>query len=333
MSQLNDGRVVMATSRNLCFDQIKGVLILLVILGHVVLGSLEQSWLRSLIYFFHMPLFLAVTGYFIKTSLLDLPIKDIIKKYQARLIVPFLLAAAVYYALMSYQQSLLTTLKTLIPFYPYYHLWYVPAVLLFVGYLKCFYVLYQKNHHLVLYGLCVFCLLSTIYFESYAQWHLSNHWLYQALGDKRFYYFFSYFAFGFLWSHHKHLLPRYAKVAPMIFFGALMMYHFSNVAYVMGFAKVMANLALIVWVLYLCQYQKLLVSRVLAKIGAVSLPIYLWHVLPLLLLQTLPLSVNRYYTLSLLVFTLLIALAIYFEDKNAIINRLFYGKVGIHHAT
>ncbi|MWQ00011.1 acyltransferase family protein [Glaesserella parasuis] len=53
------------TVRNIYFDATKGFLIILVILGHVILGSLNENTLRYIIYFFHMPLFLAVTGYFI----------------------------------------------------------------------------------------------------------------------------------------------------------------------------------------------------------------------------------------------------------------------------
>lgn len=320
-------------TRNLCFDQLKGILIILVIVGHVVVGSIDKSLVRSLIYFFHMPLFLAVTGYFISTTLLALPIKDIIKKYQNRLIAPFLLAYVVYYILLGHHQPLAANIKNMLSLYPYYHLWYVPAVLLFIVYLKFFYYLYQRRLNVIIYFLAVLCLLTTLYFETYVQWHLSNHWLYQALGDKRFYYFFAYFACGFLLSNHKNKLPFYSKYALLGLFVALFVCHYTKVDYVAGAAKVIANFALIVWVLYLCQYQKIPTVPLLVKIGEVSLPIYLWHILLLLLLQKLPVGVGIYYLLSLLVFVLFVVLVIYFEDKNAIINRLFYGKVGTKHAT
>ena len=75
--------------RNLAFDQAKGLLIILVIIGHVVLGDMQKTPVRMAIYFFHMPVFLAITGYFVRTSLLAGSIKDIFKKYQSRLIFPF----------------------------------------------------------------------------------------------------------------------------------------------------------------------------------------------------------------------------------------------------
>lgn len=315
--------------RNLCFDQVKGVLIILVIVGHVALGSLDKNWLRSVIYFFHMPLFLAVTGYFIKPSLLNLSAKDIVKKYQTRLIVPFLLAAVIYYALMAYQQSLTAVLKTIVPFYPYYHLWYVPAVLIFIFYLK---FLYKKNRAL-LYGLSLLFVIATIYFEAHVQWQLSEHFIYYWLGDKRFYYFFSYFAFGFLLSIHQEKLSNWQVYFIALLCVSLGVFYWTDNVYVLGLGKFLANMSIIALVIYLCQKQKMPISPLLVKIGKVSLTIYLWHVFILLLLQNvllqkLALSANRYYGISAVVFMVFVALVIYFEDKNAIINRLFYGKVG-----
>ncbi|MGP3155807.1 acyltransferase family protein [Serratia marcescens] len=55
----------MSKERSLSFDFLKGLLILLVIVGHLLPGSADVG-LRGAIYYFHMPLFLGVTGYFVR---------------------------------------------------------------------------------------------------------------------------------------------------------------------------------------------------------------------------------------------------------------------------
>lgn len=106
----------------------------------------------------------------------------------------------------------------------------------------------------------------------------------------------------------------------------LLLFNLATFDYAVGFGKVLTNLGLIGLVVWACEYQKIPSSKTLAKIGVVSLPIYLWHVFPMLVLQKLPLSLSMYYVGSFIFFVFFIAMVIYFEDKNAIINRIFYGK-------
>lgn len=64
--------------RDLSIDTLKGFLILLVILGHLI-GSLRFSWpgVWNLIYTFHMPLFVLISGYFSRRDIIN--VKNIIK--------------------------------------------------------------------------------------------------------------------------------------------------------------------------------------------------------------------------------------------------------------
>ncbi|HAU68989.1 MAG TPA: hypothetical protein DCW52_11410, partial [Gammaproteobacteria bacterium] len=57
-------------ARNVAIDQLRGGLIALVIVGHIVLGSVHDNIIRYAIYAFHMPLFIVLTGYLINTPLL-----------------------------------------------------------------------------------------------------------------------------------------------------------------------------------------------------------------------------------------------------------------------
>lgn len=312
--------------RNLAFDQIKGILIILVLIGHIVMGDMQTTPVRMVIYFFHMPLFLAITGYFIKQELLEHSIQNILIRYKDRLIIPFAFAFAFYHSIMLFYKDFLAVIIQVFSPYPYYHLWYIPAVILFILYLKFFDFLAKKGWKIALISLSAFFLALTLYFETYLQWGLHKNFIYKILGDKRFYYFFSYFAFGYLLAQYKHQLAYWSKYFFFAIIAGLLLFNLANFDYAVGFGKVLTNLGLIGFVIYICEYQKIPINQILAKIGTVSLPVYLWHAFPVLVLQKLPLDLSVYYGISLLFFVCLIAMVVCFEDKYAIINRIFYGK-------
>ena len=59
----------MEKERDYYFDNLKAVLIFLVVLGHFLLPIYDDAFLvvlKRLIYVFHMPLFVFVSGYFSK---------------------------------------------------------------------------------------------------------------------------------------------------------------------------------------------------------------------------------------------------------------------------
>lgn len=79
----------MAQTRDNTFDIMKGIGILLVLLGHVW----ELQYIDKIIYSFHMPLFFLIAGYF-SHSYKDYALSDIsnvILKYARRLVVPFVI--------------------------------------------------------------------------------------------------------------------------------------------------------------------------------------------------------------------------------------------------
>lgn len=53
------------SKRNEKTDMIKGLLIVLVIVGHILPGTLQDNIVRYTIYAFHMPVFIAWGGVFI----------------------------------------------------------------------------------------------------------------------------------------------------------------------------------------------------------------------------------------------------------------------------
>ncbi len=116
-------------------DSLKGVLILLVILGHLLLGSLNENFGRYFIYSFHMPLFIAVSGYLINLDKLSAgSYKSLLDKYLMRLIVPWAIAIVLYFVLIRRGGGPMGLIDAFIR--PYYHLWYIPSFLVFVCLLK-----------------------------------------------------------------------------------------------------------------------------------------------------------------------------------------------------
>lgn len=90
--------------RDISFDFIKGVLIYLVVLGHSVhIEFIDISWnntLFDIIYSFHMPLFVFISGYFLKTSLRKPFFEMAVSKIQ-RLIIPTIIYTVLIYLIFS----------------------------------------------------------------------------------------------------------------------------------------------------------------------------------------------------------------------------------------
>ncbi len=76
----------MAARRIDTFDVLKGIGILLMIVGH---STGKIPYLRDFIFSFHMPLFFLVTGYFFKPA----GFKDLLVKNSKRLLIPYLFTA------------------------------------------------------------------------------------------------------------------------------------------------------------------------------------------------------------------------------------------------
>ena len=309
-------------ARNDAFDSLKGLLIILVIMGHVLLGSISENLGREIIYFFHMPIFLAVTGYFTKNTFIGSSSYDILKKCKNRFLIPFLIAFVFYSSLIIihlYQYSDIEIKNIAAIFlYPYYHLWYIPAIILFIFYTK----ILSSVHYSFKYLLIVTFIASTIFFEGYGQ-NVSNHLLFKIFGDKRFYYFFSYFYLGYFLSNKKFKINFDLMVSLLII--GLLIYGYGQNAILIGIGKTVANICLIIVIFSLIEKNSYK-STFLAKVGEVTLPIYLWHVAPLLILKKLPISENMYYLSSIIFYFVFIFVIVKFKHASKVVDKYIYGK-------
>ena len=118
-------------------DFLKGAVIWLVIAGHVLQGELHESLARYLIYSFHVPLFLGISGFLTKESMLqNTRFLSLVRKYFFRMMLPWMLAWAVYFVVWNFQAvagpkvDWFLMAKRFV--FPGYHLWYIPALFFYL---------------------------------------------------------------------------------------------------------------------------------------------------------------------------------------------------------
>lgn len=79
-------------------DYLKGLLLLFVFLGHLLPGTLSENFVRYLIYSFHMPLFIGISGALLTpASLARSSLRQLVARYFGRMLLPWLVACVVYY--------------------------------------------------------------------------------------------------------------------------------------------------------------------------------------------------------------------------------------------
>lgn len=113
-------KYVINKKRNIYFDNIKALLITLVVLGHLIevsqfLGFRSLKFLYLAIYSFHMPLFVFCSGYFA----LNINNKKIIK----RLFFPYIIFQTLFFIFNKYVLNINSTVYTFTT--PYWILWYL----------------------------------------------------------------------------------------------------------------------------------------------------------------------------------------------------------------
>lgn len=131
---INSGSMLGGYCRQEKIDVLKGILILLVVIGHVLPGTLQENFVRYFIYSFHMPVFFAVSGYLVNVDSLKYSnLKEFLLKYGYRVIIPWLVAVQVYFILNCALGFGSVSVKGYLSqyIYPFYHLWYV------IGYVFC----------------------------------------------------------------------------------------------------------------------------------------------------------------------------------------------------
>lgn len=123
----------MVNTRNRSIDAIKGILIFLVVIGHVLPGSLDENVIRYVIYSFHMPAFFFVSGYLLDMKrLAGQNYPSVFSKYWRRMLLEWSVACLVYGCYVLRGGFDITGVIRYL-YDPWYHLWFVPALFVMVS--------------------------------------------------------------------------------------------------------------------------------------------------------------------------------------------------------
>jgi fucose 4-O-acetylase-like acetyltransferase len=334
-------------------DSLRGWLIVLVMLGHLVLGSVDGNIIRYSIYAFHMPLFIGLTGYLINAdSLRSNSFVATLTRYWWRVLLPFAFAYLFFtgiLAIHAFEEGRISA-KLLLSYVvtPYYHLWFIPTLVLWVLAFATLLKLRVPNG----YALVFFLMLSLIW----ASFPSAEQWTFLALVlSKKVIYFFSFFLFG-AWlkasgSRKLRTLFSQFKILPMVAITACAGLYLINIDIDKSLFKagvwLILNLALITLLIGSATSKASKPSAasnasaknsIISAIGRNSLPIYLWHVVPMFILkgfdihQTYPLI---YYFVASISMVLIVFAVLRLEGgkeagkagRNKLIDRCLFGRI------
>lgn len=305
-------------------DTLKGVLIIMVVLGHLLFPLIEQPVIKTVylfLYLVHMPLFSFLSGYLYRLR----PISEQI----SRLLIPYLFFQMFY---VTTTFILFSTKPTLIGIInPFGHLWYI-WVLFFWGYL---YELLKQFKGAFFIAIVAGCFIQIIEQASF-------------LETTRLFTFFPFFLSGIYLSKKslqdiKSFISWHSAffvvccIILSIFFieqqidyrWVLRMHSYSE----LGFSNLQG--IILSFLLYLCSLLLCLIitrtsmihNTMLAQIGKMSMYIYLWHYIFVLLWYTFFSHLIPLY-LEVAALTIITTLIIYFltTSKNKSFTDHLFGK-------
>jgi fucose 4-O-acetylase-like acetyltransferase len=253
----------------------KGLLVLLVVITH----CLPHSMALFFLYFFHMPLFMGISGFLLKESSFENGYNGYFIKNFHRLILPWLIASVIFIpiSLHGFDFSKLEWADLI---YPYYHLWYIPSYIL--GSVICYGIFRKKIPYFLM--LIILGAYTVVWYNYFRDPHPAispkqlSPWY---IGDKRFYSYLLFFILGFGFRN------EYIKLRPSptillsamgcsfitIFYG--MYHHFNN--FILVWFYLAFNIALLIFILIYIAPQNWLQQKLFLVINKNSLGIYLFH--------------------------------------------------------
>jgi fucose 4-O-acetylase-like acetyltransferase len=303
-------------------DAIRGGLILLVVLSHCLSPGIPVF----ILYSFHMPLFLGISGFLIKRDFIrQSGVGQILQKYFYRMIIPWFLAFVIYYLwrlgfgmpTKGWQEAL----------YPYYHLWFVPALLVMVLTLKLL-EFWNIPFQWILGVSAVFCLGWYMLYRE----HPDNPvfpWFYY-LGDKRLYGYFGFFYLGYVLRSYPERIPvirkEYLLLAAGVSLVVLILFIYLPVARVISFLPyLILNVSLITACITHFATRTLTQNTFLLFCNQQSLAIYLYHYLVILLVSSF-ITFSGPLTLLLFAATVIATyVTVYFTSFVPFVNKYFFG--------
>jgi fucose 4-O-acetylase-like acetyltransferase len=334
------GDDILITLREKWIDLSKGILIILVIVGHFYQ---ESHWTFThyvnYVYLFHMPAFFILSGYLYKPIE---PLKQSIMKIAKRLIIPYasylLIISLVRYLYLFNSNNLTINFVTkdiIRNLYGGQHLPFEGGILWFLSclfFVEVFWTIINvatksdKTKILIVLSLYLLAhvqvfLSQIIHIPLTLPFEIEVSFLCLSYYSFGFYakdYIFNkkVFSFALLFS----IAFLYLRLSNTIHYGLeIATHHYTNI--ILDF---IVPIALSLVLFNICHYAKFLQTKVLLKLGTVTLPIMCLHILSNSLLQ-------NFFHYGLIIFTLTgivipFAITILFLEKNKNLSKYFLGK-------
>lgn len=312
-------------------DLVKGLLILLVIVGHVIQGRLDDNFLRTLIYSFHMPLFIGLSGYLCQSDQLGkLSLTALVRKYSFRVMLPWGIAMIAYSVILAHgldwdrlTQSMFNNFSN-----PYYHLWFIPAFMSWILFSWMMKKAGFSDKEFFITAILISCIAQML--NTYPELYRGNS-MFSTTFTELFYTFrpynYFYFAFGMMLRKQTLPLPRLSEyLLPVVGFASVW-YLFEYPDRTLNLIhSLLFNTALLWLVLKLVSNSCLPRVRAIEWLGVNSLAIYLWHVIPVIFAKEICYAWSEWVFYGTIVIFNLLLFAVYrVTSANAFIRKYVYG--------
>jgi acyltransferase len=304
---------------------------ILVVLGHVLPGSISENPLRAFIYSYHMPVFIAASGYMLNYRwLLDVGFFEIFRKYKNRIIIPWLIAFLVYFIFHEVQRAEMQILYNIgMEFlFPFYHLWFIPA---FFSWLIMARIIGRSRFFsgkMFIVSLIISILTYGLYKNIFSVDFIHRKSIFmQFVHETIRPYYFVFFVFGIKFKEINSRFPNvkseitvfsililyctyyFVKNEPLSF----LLYYFFNFILIFFILKKISenNFPSVSWIQWL---------------GVNSMGIYLWHVFPIIIIKYFfsPENSFQYYALILISISSFFVFY-YFINKIRIFRTMLFG--------
>lgn len=268
------------------------MLIILVILGHIIASSPFEElnrnnsiWL-ALIYSFHIPLFIGISGFLLNINkVVKFNFFELLQKYWLRIILPWIIAALVYYLFSdNFTLSVLYPFRAI--FQPYYHLWFIPAFLFWVLLTWALKRLNINNKTLVFVGLLITILSVVVkkYEFLYNDIQSIDAVMFYLLNVLKPYYYFFFVAGIYFKDTNQKIYKRsnlLLLLLVLLFSGVVYFFYHQNMI-LSTLNLFLLNTILIFWSVRMSKNTLQIKNNPLQWIGKNSLGFYLWHVIPII---------------------------------------------------
>jgi acyltransferase len=272
-------------------DFTKGILILLVIIGHFLKGSLSESIPRFIIYNFHMPLFIGISGFLFSTAhLKQISFGKILSKYVFRIIVPWIIAVVTYIFIVNGNVFKLDNQNFILIYSfitPYFHLWFIPGFLSWVLLTWSLKKFSLSDRSLLIFGI----IISTLFYilKENPDWFINIRYLGRVL-EIILYTFRPYFFVFFVVGNYLKSNPIQMNLKTPIIYNLIgvltlvTLFYFPH-PFLYGILFFIFNFYILTILIQYSVEDRLPHSKVIEWLGINSLGIYLWHVVPILLIE------------------------------------------------